>query len=161
VSARILILGWGNPARLDDGLGPALVRELGPLTPEDQVTLEAGYQLGIEDAALVAAHDLVIFVDAHRSGPDPFEFTRLEPRWDAAFTTHAVAPESVLALAREQLGARTEGFLLGIRGEEFDGFGDAMSPRAERNLAAAVEFVHRVLREARLVREAVTAAAER
>jgi len=160
MNPRILVLGWGNPGRLDDGLGPALVRELTGLTPADQVTLEAGYQLQIEDAALVAAHDIVIFVDAHRDGAEPFEFARVEPRWEASFTTHAVAPGAVLALAREHFGARTEAFVLGIRGVEFDGFGETLSPRAERNLGAAVDFLHHVLSDARRVREIAAGADE-
>jgi hypothetical protein len=67
----------------------------------------------------------------------------------------------VLALAREHFGARTEGYLLGIRGAAFDGFGEGLSPRAARNLAAAVDFIHRILSDARRARESAARRAER
>ena len=54
--------------------------------------------------------------------------------------THLVEPGSVLGLAADLFGAGTQGFCLGIRGYEFDDFGEALSTRAEVNLDAALEF---------------------
>ena len=161
MTARVLVYGYGNPGRLDDGLGPALVRDLSAGGVGAHVTMETGYQLQIEDAALVAEHDVVVFADADRGCQDPFALRRLEPRHAAAFSTHAVAPETVLALAQEHFGGRTVGFVLGIRGYEFQEFGEALSPDARRNLAAAVSYMDRALRDGTFDREAVTADQER
>ena len=60
---RLAPFGFGNPARGDDGLGPALIERLDALALEG-VTTDSDYQLTIEDAALVAEHDVVVFVDA-------------------------------------------------------------------------------------------------
>jgi hydrogenase maturation protease len=161
VTARVLVYGYGNPGRLDDGLGPALIHDLAARAIGAEVTMETGYQLQIEDAALVAEHDVVVFADADRACRDPFALRRLEPRRDAAFSTHAVAPETLLALAREHFGGRTVGFILGIRGYEFQEFGEALSPAARRNLAAAVNYMDRALRDGVFAKEAVTDDQER
>lgn len=162
MTTRVLVYGYGNPGRRDDGLGPALVRDLSAGGLGVSVTLETGYQLQIEDAALVAEHDVVVFADADRAGREPFALCRIEPRHAAAFTTHAVAPEAVLALAHEHFGGRTTGFVLGIRGYDFEDFGEALSPDARRNLAAAVDYMDRALRDGTFAGEAaVTADQER
>ena len=150
MTPSVLVYGYGNPGRLDDGLGPALAGEVARhgLTPA--VSVETAYQLQVEDAALVAEHDVVVFADADTACAGPFELRRLSPRAAAAFSTHSVAPDAVLALAREHFGSRAEGFLLGIRGYEFDGFGEELSPGARRNLAAASDHLLRALRDGTL-----------
>lgn len=147
---RVLVYGYGNPGRLDDGLGPALVAALAERGLAGEITLESGYQLQVEDAELVAGHDVVVFVDAHTSCASPFELRRLEPRSETEFTTHALAPAAVLALAHEHFGSRAEGFVLGIRGYTFDDYGERLSPLAQSNLAAAVQFVLQALRDGRI-----------
>ena len=52
---RILVLGYGNPGRQDDGLGPAVAAGIDSLGWPGVSTLDA-YQLNIEDAIDVAAH---------------------------------------------------------------------------------------------------------
>ncbi len=141
-----LVLGWGNPGRQDDGLGPALVAELAGAAPPG-VTLSSDYQLQVEDAADVARHQRVIFVDADRSaGVEPFWIRRLVPASDGAgFTTHSLAPDQVLALSRQLFGRQPEAWLLGIRGRDFDEFGEGLSSPARANLACAAAFVRDLL----------------
>jgi len=160
LSLRVLIYGYGNPGRLDDGLGPAFARELAKRDVGGPVTIETGYQLNVEDAELVADHDLVVFADADAACPAPFLLRRLKPHAAAPFSTHSLEPEGVLALAQEHFACDTVAFILGIRGYEFDEFGETLSPGAERNLAAAVDYMCRVLRAGGLPAEAGSAAAE-
>ena len=155
MTATVLLYGYGNPGRLDDGLGPALARELAARGPGAGITIETGYQLQIEDAALVAEHDVVVFADADTACEAPYELRRLEPRREMAFTTHSVSPEALLGLAHEHFGCRTEGWVLGIRGYSFNEFGETLSPGARRNLAAASDFVHRALSDGSVARNAV------
>jgi hydrogenase maturation protease len=144
---RVLLLGFGNPGRLDDGLGQALVDRIAARGIEG-VTAEVDYQLQIEHAAQAAEHDVVVFADADAAGPEPFSFRRLSPDGyvGVGFTTHALPPTGVLGVAREHLGAEVEGWMLGIRGYEFNEFGEGLSDAAEANLAAAVEFLDPLLR---------------
>lgn len=136
-----LILGWGNPGRVDDGLGPAFIEAVSKIAPSS-VVLDSDYQLTMEDAAEVAHYDRVVFVDADRSGPAPFSMRPLEPSTDGgSFSTHSVAPGAVLSLCRDLFHATPEAWILGIRGYEFDRFGEGLSEGARANLDQAVEFI--------------------
>jgi hydrogenase maturation protease len=141
----ILVIGFGNPGRLDDGLGPALVSAIEALKLKG-VRVECDYQLSVEDAAIVAQYDFVIFADAATDGGSAFYFHRLEPAAHCSFSTHSVTPAAVLGLAHDLFGAQTVGFLLGIRGHVFNSFGEGLSPEAQANLSAAVVFLHDLLR---------------
>lgn len=143
---KVLLIGYGNPGRLDDGLGPALAAAVEKLNLAG-VTVEADYQLTVEDAHTVAAHDVVIFADAAVAGTEPFFLRRLEPKREIGFSTHGAEPAEVLALARELFGARTQGYVLGIRGYVFNEFGERLSGRAQANLTAAAGFLERAVRE--------------
>jgi hydrogenase maturation protease len=143
---RVLVIGYGNPGRLDDGLGPALAHEL-ERAGLPGVTVEADYQLAVEDAQAVAEHDVVVFVDASLTGAEPFTFRRIKAKPGGHFSSHIVEPEGVLALAQELFDATTEAYVLGIRGYVFDAFGETISEQARANLAAALVFLGRVIRE--------------
>ncbi|KAB2969316.1 MAG: hydrogenase maturation protease [Thermoanaerobaculia bacterium] len=142
---RTLILAWGNPGRRDDGLGPALAAAVGALELPG-VTVESGYQLQVEDAAEVARYERVLFVDADRGGAGPFRVRSLEAApGGLGFSTHSVAPGQLLALCRDLFGSEPEAWLLGIRGYDFDEFGEGLSDRACANLASATGYVRDAL----------------
>ncbi len=150
MTTKTLLLGWGNEGRRDDGLGPAFVRLLDERDLPD-LTLGSGYQLQVEDAFEVASHPRVIFVDADRSGPEPFSFQRLLPAAHAlSFSSHSVTPGALLALGRELFDREPEAWLLGIRGYEFDRFDESLSGAARQNLAAAAGFLATALENGRL-----------
>lgn len=139
-----LVIGIGNPGRLDDGLGPAFAERIEhEALPGVDVLTE--YQLNIEHAADIAARGNILFADA-AAGPGPCFLRRLLPRHAAAFSTHAMAPEAVLALARDTLGWQGRAYLLGLRGSVFDGFGEGLSTSALANLAAATALLLAPLR---------------
>ena len=75
---RVLILGYGNPGRQDDGLGPAIAEAVAAWELPNVMT-DDPYQLNIEDAAALAEHDLVVFVDASVDAPAPYSLTRIAP----------------------------------------------------------------------------------
>lgn len=133
-----LVLAWGNPGRRDDGLGPAFAAAIGALALP-QVEVESDYQLQVEDTAQLAACGRVLFVDADRCGSEPFRVRRIEPEAGGiGFTSHSVSPGRLLALGRDLFGAEPEAWLMGIRGYDFDGFGEGLSVAARINLEAAV-----------------------
>jgi len=153
--ARVLLLCYGNPGRLDDGLGPAfgevLEREGLP-----GVTVDIDYQLTVEDAAQAAEHDAVVFVDAAVRGREPFFFHSVGPVPGLGFSSHGAEPGAILALAGDLCGRVPEGYALGIHGYEFNEFGETLSPGAVENLTAALQFLLPVLRK-RTFREAAAA----
>lgn len=134
---RILILGYGNPGREDDGLGPAAAAAIESLGLPDVTTCD-NYQLVIEDALDIAAADVVWFVDASVNGVEPFEARAIAPASEIEFTSHAVKPEVLLSMARQYCGGRApEAWLMGIRGYRFE-FAEGLTDRARSNLSAAV-----------------------
>lgn len=145
--SKVLLIGYGNPGRLDDGLGPALAGEVEKLRIPG-VTVDADYQLTVEDAAVVAEHTVVIFADAALDGDGPFYFRELKAEPELSFSTHSVQPSAVLGMAHKLFGAKTVGYLLGIRGYDFNEFGQALSEQARANLVATVQFIGPLLREA-------------
>ena len=144
--ARVLVIGYGNPGRLDDGLGPALARAIERRNIAG-VTVDANYQLTVEDAAAVAEHDVVVFADADAVGRAPFQFARVEPKPELSFSSHSIEPGALVALADGLSGRRTEAWLLGIRGYDFDELAEGLSPGARRNLDEALEFLAGFLRD--------------
>ncbi|MHC4562092.1 MAG: hydrogenase maturation protease [Planctomycetota bacterium] len=140
-ASNILIIGYGNPGRLDDGLGPALIDALEEKNLPG-VTLEADYQLTVENAADLRECDAVLFVDADVAGSEPFTVRRLTAgEASISFSTHHISPEGVVALAKDMFDAEPEAFVMGIRGYDFNEFGERLSQRAQQNLAAAVDYV--------------------
>ena len=133
------MLGYGNPGRQDDGLGPAVAAAIEKTAMAD-VTAEADYQLNIEDSAAAAEHDVVIFVDASVSGPEPFAMERIEPAAEISFSSHSVSPASVLAACAEHFKSRPEAWVLGVRGYAFE-FAEGLTPKAQENCEAAIAFI--------------------
>ncbi len=141
---NILLIGYGNPGRLDDGLGPAAAAAVEAMDL-GHVTVESCYQLAVEHAEQASRYSAVIFVDADMIGPEPYNFQRLSPKMDASFSTHSVVPEAILGLAQDVFGATTDGYTLGIRGYSFADFGEELSSQAQENLAVAVQFLSTIL----------------
>jgi hydrogenase maturation protease len=155
----VLLIGYGNPGRLDDGLGPALAEAVERMGL-DGVTVEANYQLAVEDAAAIAEHDAVVFADAAVAGPEPFSWAPVAPRGEVGFSSHSIEPPALMALAERLFGATARAYALGIRGYEFNEFGERLSESASANLAAALSFLEPLLRTGRLPETALPAAKE-
>ncbi len=152
--AKILLYGFGNPARGDDGLGPALAAAIEELGIPD-LTVDANYQLTVEDAAEIAGYDAVVFADAATQGPTPFWFSRIDDTTVAragstlGWTSHSVSPVQVVALAHGMFASKVAAYTLGIRGYEFCELDEALSSQAIDNLTEAVTFARKALVERR------------
>ncbi|CAK8721382.1 Hydrogenase maturation protease [Candidatus Electronema halotolerans] len=143
--ASILIYGFGNPGREDDGAGVALAEQVRAAALPG-VTVDSNYQLNIEDALLLREHDLVVFADASRNAVGQFRFSRLEPAASVSFTTHAMPPESVLALCLQLYQTVPPVYLLEIGGAAYN-LREGLSAAGVENTAAAGTFVLELLRQ--------------
>ena len=141
-----LLIGYGNPGRLDDGLGPALAEAVERLNLPG-LAVDSDYQLTVEDAAEFGKYDVVVFADADVGGPEPFWVQKLKPGGVLSFSTHSVEPNALLALARDLFHAEPAAFVLGIRGYEFNEFAERLSDKARANLDAAVQYVVSSIRD--------------
>ena len=137
----ILIIGYGNPGRQDDGLGPALAEAIDQLNLPN-VTVDSDYQLTVEHAEMAAHYAVVIFADATQDNQEPFSCTRIEPGPPALrFTSHHLTPQDVLALTRDLFAAQPTAYLLAIRGHRFGELELGLSPNAQAALEGAVDFL--------------------
>ncbi len=136
---RILVIGYGNPGRRDDGLGPAFAARLEALHLPG-VTIESDYQLAIEHAHLAAQHDVVVFADAAADveGESSFYLRPIAPAAGVHYSSHSISPQAVLHLADQCFGARPSGWLLGIRPSDLESFAEGLTPPAEASLSAAL-----------------------
>ena len=142
---RILVIGFGNPGRGDDGLGPALAERLGALHLPG-VTVESDYQLSVEHASLAAEHEIVVFADAALDAAEPFYFRSVTAaRSQPSFTSHGISPAEVLHLAGACYEAHPAGYLLGIRAHETEAFREGLTLGAEQDLVQALEHVRRFI----------------
>jgi hydrogenase maturation protease len=139
--AKVLVFGYGNTLRGDDGIG---CRAAEALFAEDlpvDVEVVSLHQLAPELGEAIAASEAVLFIDATREG-EPGELRCREVGHDepTARLTHRFTPESVLDLARELYGAAPRGWEITLCGEEFD-LSEELSPRVAAQLPTLVRFV--------------------
>lgn len=141
---EILIYGYGNPGRQDDGLGCAFIESLKEWINKENipnVTVECDYQLNVEDALLISDKDLVVFVDASIEDIQDFCLTKVEPEGSKIeFSMHAVSASFILDLCNKLYNKNPETYLLHIKGYEWD-FKEELSEKAKDNLTKALSFL--------------------
>jgi hydrogenase maturation protease len=147
----VLVIGYGNPGRCDDGLGPALAARLEALHLPG-LTIETSFQLQIEHAELASRHDVVVFADAATDldRDAPFYLRPIVPGAGRTHFAHSIPPETVLRLAQECYGATPTGWVLGIRPVDIETFAERLTPRGEANLALASNALIEALINGRL-----------
>ena len=144
---QILVYGYGNPGREDDGLGSELVRRLedwSKVINYQGLSFDSNYQLNIEDADAIAEKDLVIFVDASTEDIKDFILTEVTGERDVSFTTHAASPGYIVKLCEELFNKKPEVYLLHIKGYCWE-FREGLSPQAESNLIKALQYLKEYL----------------
>lgn len=145
---KVLIIGYGNPSRRDDGVGWYVVNRLNCAWGLPHVGL-LGEPVGLETANFgphqvrtlwlqqldmglaedAAAADRVLFVDAHVDEA-PTVVARVDGATAFGLTSHVLSPEAVLTLAERCYGSRPEGWRLSVRGEQWD-FAAGLSPAVQ------------------------------
>ncbi|MGA2392514.1 MAG: hydrogenase maturation protease [Candidatus Lustribacter sp.] len=144
IDAPVLVLGYGNSGRQDDGLGCAAAEAIADLGLAG-VRTSAKYQLAIDDAYDASECAAVIFVDASKSAAAPFSVEPVVASTEPAFfASHDVRPEFILSLCRRVYGCSPDARVIGIRGYAF-GFDEGLTAPARENLDAAVAYIRGVL----------------
>jgi hydrogenase maturation protease len=138
----VVVLAWGNEARGDDGIGPALAAHVQANWPSAALVVDD--QLQIEHALDLKDRSLALFIDAGHGTPAPYRFYETSARSGLTHTSHALTPESVLDVARRIGVTAPPSFVLCIPGERWE-LGDALSGEAEERLGLARGLVDRLL----------------
>jgi hydrogenase maturation protease len=138
----VLVVGYGNSLRGDDGVGWHAAGRLAADPRLAGARVLARHQLVPELAVDVAAASLVVLVDAVPDGdPGSISVHRVQPRRPApgAFTHH-LDPGSLAGLAESLYGAATPVVLVAVAAASLAP-GDHLSDALERALPDVVEAV--------------------
>ena len=142
---KTIVFGIGNIGRQDDGLGWLFLDHLNE-KQFNHLDLEYRYQLQIEDAELICNYDTVIFVDAVKSNvAEGFYIKKCKPSAKFGFSTHELAPETILYLAEDLYQHQPKSYVLGIEGTQWD-LEIGLSSRAKLNFKKAkASFIENML----------------
>lgn len=127
---KLLIIGYGNPDRQDDGVAWHILRAItlklglpAPDTYEDefpecgQIDFAFYLQLTPEMAEDLHAYEHVCFVDAHTGNiSEPVRLIEVKSEFQASPFTHHLTPQSLLSFCETLYRTKPEAALLSVRG---------------------------------------------
>lgn len=141
---RIVIVGFGNPLRSDDGIGWRVAGEFQSRMNTSRIEAIACRQLMPEMAEKIRDAALVIFVDASVDGsPGESRHHRLRAKVSSDVLSHGPTfshgptPAAFLALAADLYNAAPQAHLFTVCGKCF-GYGEGFSPEVARALPSVV-----------------------
>jgi len=139
---RILIIGYGNLLREDDGVGRLAAERLAEELREPRVTVIPCHQLNLELVEPISEADCVLFIDAAAHGiPGVMSLARVKPATVPPESfSHRLEPGVLLAASSALYGRMPEALALTISGERFD-YGETLSPIVAEVLPLAVDRV--------------------
>ena len=156
---HMLIIGYGNPDRGDDGaalhvvnrlrmrLGqPPLVEDDGGLGDLGRDTAVFVPQLVPELAVDAAAYESIVLVDAHVTEElRPVVYLRLQPEYHPPTLSHQLSPSMFAWLVQAASGKNRSAFLVSLRGHCFEQQ-RGLSPATAALVDPAAEKVLELLR---------------
>jgi hydrogenase maturation protease len=145
-AAGVLVVGYGNPLRGDDGVGWHAAKLLATDPRLDGARVLAHHQLTPELAADVSRASLVVLVDAAAEGdPGSVSVRRIGSPPPTPITwSHHLTPETLAGLADALYGAVPPIVLVSVAAESF-AEGDGLSSALKQALPEVVEVVVAVL----------------
>jgi hydrogenase maturation protease len=150
IPGPVLVVGYGNPLRSDDGVGPAVAARLAgdPRLAGADIRIE--HQLTPELALDASGASLLVLVDAGTGeAPGEVSVRRLEVADDPGTAwTHHLDPASLAGLARELWGTAPPVVLVSIGPASLElgeGLSEVVRPAVTRaaDLVATIVEAHR------------------
>ena len=153
--SKILVIGYGNPDREDDGVAWHILDRLAerierPEPAQAAESLEHSdgapdllcqLQLDPDLAETAADYDRICFVDAHTGAyAEDVRVEEIAGEFQASPFTHHMTPGTVLALAKTLHGRTPQGIVVSVRGYRF-GFAHDLSPATAQLAEAATERI--------------------
>jgi hydrogenase maturation protease len=151
---RVIIIGYGNPDRGDDGVAWHIMIHLAKKLGRDIPTFEEGFtmcgespelfftlQLMPEIAEMISLFDRVCFIDAHTGHvSDNVHIEYLHPQFQPSPLTHHLTPMTCLELTNVIYKKKPGAILVSVRGYDF-GFMAQLSPKTSEHAEEAVDFI--------------------
>jgi len=138
-TTKLLVIGYGNTLRGDDGVGPRVAEEIEKLGLPGVRTFIC-QQLSPEHAELISQAEHVVFADAAVDAPKEVQLRELVPGDTTQLMAHAADPRTMLALAREVFGHAPKAWWLTIPAVSME-FTESLTPEAQHGLADAVRSI--------------------
>lgn len=136
----ILVIGYGNPLRRDDGVGWVAVTQIQSLNLSD-VTCVTAHQLLPEHSDMVAGADMVILIDASIQGcAGDVHITPVLPIREAPSMTHHLSPQSLLNMTKWLYDKTPFTILITITGADF-GMGEGLTDSVAVKMNALANWV--------------------
>jgi hydrogenase maturation protease len=139
----VLIVGYGNGLRSDDGVGPAVAAHLAADPRLHGAEVLAAHQLTPEMAFDASRVSLLVLVDAAADVPaGEVAVRRLDPDGGAGGEpmTHHTDPAGIVGLAAELFGAAPRVVIVSVGAASLD-LGDGLSAAVEAAVPQAVDAV--------------------
>ncbi len=134
-AGALLVIGYGNTLRRDDGVGVYLAEAL-TARGWSGVEVIACHQLAPELAEPISRAAAVVFADAG-TGLRQVRMQRVRPLTGGTVFAHECSPGVLLGLAQALFGRRPPGWLLTLPAEDF-GLGEGLSPLARTGLQSGL-----------------------
>jgi hydrogenase maturation protease len=152
VTDGVLVVGFGNALRTDDGVGRAAAERCATDPRLDGATVMARHQLTPELALDVSRAAGVIFIDASHGPPaGTLTIGQLDPDGGGGtLSSHHVSPTSLVQLALELFGRAPAVWLVSVGVESMEP-GDRLSPVVEAAIPRLVDAVVALAAEASAV----------
>ncbi len=138
--AHILIIGYGNPLRSDDGLGWHAAEKLREMHSEG-VEVRTCHQLTPDLAEAASRASMVFFIDARQGGkPGDISCLPVVPRYaDIAFS-HELSPPALLGFSKTLYGSSPQAFMVSVAGESFE-HGEQLSSSVADSLPYLIALI--------------------
>lgn len=140
--SKILVIGYGNSMRGDDGLGPFAAQRIESIVQDKEVKIMVRHQTGIELAEDLKDVDFAIFIDAYvgdKPGTLKEEAVVPDDSMPGSFSHH-LHPGVLLSLVQALYNKRPEAVIYSIAAESFD-HGEGLSPAVEAVLPVLIDKV--------------------
>lgn len=141
---RILVVGYGNPLRMDDGAGTAAAERIRALGIPG-VEVRTAHQLVPEMAEDFALYDAVVLVDAAVDGL-PVSFFKVKHLRKGGTLSHHCDASLIASLLAGLYRSKTPVYACTIRGESFH-LGEDMTLPVKLRICEAVERIHAFIME--------------
>lgn len=147
---QVLIIGYGNELRADDGLGPAVIDAMDSEPAGEGVRTLSRQLLTPDLAEPVSRADLVVFIDASVEGtPGELRCEHLEPdRCRTSSFTHHFDPAGLVALGEALYDRAPEAYVISVCGQSFEyeeGLTEAVAARVPDVVARVRTLVGKAL----------------
>ena len=133
---KLLVIGYGNTLRGDDGVGPRVAEAVEALKLPGVRTFTC-QQLSPEHAEMISQAERVVFVDAAVDAPKEVQLLELVPGGATQLMAHAADPRTMLALARDVFGRAPKAWWLTIPAVSLE-FSETLTVEAQAGLAEAL-----------------------